>query len=135
MKLCRKLRAFAQEITGSCKRAPIFLKQKQWSATSMPRQNRGKFWPVVRELIMDKAQELYQMDQARAMDGDFKGVTAERSELKEGGYLHEAKLIVLRNLWLEKKGLPGIEMEEMMDACYFEAGVSEATCWVSIGLM
>jgi hypothetical protein len=46
------------------------------------------------------------MAQARAVDGDFKGLTTERCEFREGGHYHEAKLIVLRNLWLKKKGLP-----------------------------
>jgi hypothetical protein len=77
----------------------------------MPRRNKGKFWPYVRELIWEKAQALYQMEHAQTMGGDFKGVTAERNELREDGYFHEAKLIVLRNLWLEKKGLPSIEEE------------------------
>ena len=36
----------------------------------------------------------------------------EKCELREGGYFHEAKLIVLRNLWREKKGLPLTEEEE-----------------------
>jgi hypothetical protein len=38
----------------------------------------------------------------------------EKCELLEGGYFHEAKLIVLRNLWREKKGLPSVEEEEAM---------------------
>jgi hypothetical protein len=66
-------------------------------------------------MIWEKAQELYQMEQAKTMGEDFKGITAERKELREGGYFHQAKLIVLRNLWREKKGLPAIE-EEMGDA-------------------
>ncbi|MHA1834986.1 MAG: hypothetical protein ACTSV7_13490, partial [Candidatus Baldrarchaeia archaeon] len=74
----------------------------------------GKFWPKVRPLIWEKAQELYQMDQARSMGSDFKGITATRKELREGGYFHTAKLIVLRNLYRQKKGLPTIEEEEMM---------------------
>ena len=57
------------------------------------------------------------MEQARTMDSDFKGITAERSELREGGYFYRAKLIVLQNLWLEKKGLPSLEEEEVMHAC------------------
>jgi len=69
----------------------------------------GKFWPYIRPLIWQKAQELYQMEQAKGMDEDFKGITATRKELREGGYFHTAKLIVLRNLWREKKGLPSIE--------------------------
>ena len=65
----------------------------------------GKFWPWVRPMIWEKAQELYQMEQAKTMGKDFKGITAERKELREGGYFYTAKLIVLRNLWREKKGL------------------------------
>ena len=66
----------------------------------MPRHQRktGKFWPQVRALIWEKTQELYQMEQAQTMDNDFKGITAERKELWEGGYFYQAKLIVLRNL-------------------------------------
>ena len=79
----------------------------------MPQQKRpGKFWPWVRPMIWEKAQELYQMEQAKTMGEDFKGITAERKELREGGYFYQAKLIVLRNLWREKKGLPTIEEEE-----------------------
>jgi len=72
----------------------------------------GKFWPWVRPMIWEKAQELYQMEQAKTMGEDFKGITAERRELREGGYFYTAKLIVLRNLWREKKGLPTIEEGE-----------------------
>ena len=79
----------------------------------MPKQRQpGKFWPGVRPLIWEKAQELYQMEQAKTMGDDFKGIAAERKELREGGYFYQAKLIVLRNLWREKKGLPTIEEEE-----------------------
>jgi len=74
-------------------------------------QKRGKFWPRVRPLIWEKAQELYQMEQAKTMGSDFKGTTATRKELREGGYFHTAKLIFLRKLWREKKGLPSIEEE------------------------
>jgi hypothetical protein len=34
------------------------------------------------------------------------------AELKEGGFFYQAKLIVLRDLWREKKGLPASEEEE-----------------------
>jgi hypothetical protein len=80
----------------------------------MPKYQRkpGKFWPKIRAMIWQKAQELYQMEQAKTMREDFKGITAERKELREGGYFHTAKLIVLRNLWREKKGLPTMEEEE-----------------------
>jgi len=63
-------------------------------------------------MIWEKAQELYQMERAKTMGEDFKGITAERKELREGGYFYTAKLIVLRNLSREKKGLPSIEEEE-----------------------
>ena len=81
----------------------------------MPKQRKpGKFWPTVRAMIWQKAQEIYQMEQAKTMGEDFKGVTAERKELREGGYFYQAKLIILRNLWLQKKGLPTVEEEEAM---------------------
>jgi hypothetical protein len=80
----------------------------------MPKHQRktGKFWPHVRSLIWEKAQELYQIEQAKTMKSDFKGTTATKKELRESGYFHTAKLIVLRSLWLQKKGLPSIEEEE-----------------------
>lgn len=65
-------------------------------------QPKGKFWPHVRALIWEKAQELYQADEIRG-NQDFKGTTATKLELREGGYFHTAKLIVLRDLFLEKK--------------------------------
>jgi len=81
----------------------------------VPKQRQpGKFWPWVRPMIWEKAQELYQMEQAKTMGEDFKGLTATRKELREGGYFYEAKLIVLRNLWLERKGLASVEEEEAM---------------------
>lgn len=45
------------------------------------------------------------------MGDDFKGITATKAELREGGYFHQAKLIVLRDLFLQKKGLPTTEEE------------------------
>jgi hypothetical protein len=63
-------------------------------------------------MIWEKAQELYQWDQAKGMKLDFTGITAERKELREGGYFYLAKLIVLRDLWLQRKGLPTSEEEE-----------------------
>ena len=48
------------------------------------------------------------------MKGDFSGITAEKHELREGGYFYQAKLIVLRQLWREKKGLPSEEEEWLM---------------------
>ncbi|MDH5483352.1 MAG: hypothetical protein OEY22_10845 [Candidatus Bathyarchaeota archaeon] len=79
----------------------------------MPRP-KGKFWPYVRPLIWEKAQQLFQEKQAKTMDNDFKGIAATRKELREGGYFYQAKLIVLRNLWLQKKGLPTVEEEELI---------------------
>jgi len=83
----------------------------------MPKHQRktGRFWPRVRAMIWDKAQQLYQMEQAISMGEDFKGITATRGELREGGYFYQAKLIVLRNIWREKKGLLTIEEEEAED--------------------
>ena len=79
-----------------------------------PQRRPGNFWPYVRPLIWQKAQELYQMEQAKNMGDDFKGITATSRELRESGYFYEAKLIVLRNLWRELKGLPTVEEEEAM---------------------
>jgi len=72
-------------------------------------RHQGKFWPHVRAMIWEKAEELFMADQARTMDFYNR---PEKCELREGGYFHEAKLIVLRNLWREKKGLPITEEEE-----------------------
>ena len=69
---------------------------------------KGKFWPAVRELIWEKAEELFMQDQMRTMDYDIR---PERYELREGGYFHEAKLIVLQDLYRQKKGLPTSEEE------------------------
>ena len=77
------------------------------------RQLTGKFWPAVRALIWEKAQELYQFDEARGMQHDFVGIMAERRELREGGYFYQAKLIVLRDLWLQKKGFLTSEEEQV----------------------
>jgi len=79
----------------------------------MPR-SKGKFWPYVRPLIWEKAQQLYQEEQARTMGTDFKGITATKRELREGRYFHRAKIIVLNNLYRQKKGLPTVEEWEMM---------------------
>jgi hypothetical protein len=65
---------------------------------------KGKFWPEVRKRIWQKAQELFQGDELRTMKHDAKGITAEKCELREAGYFYEAKLIVLRQVNLEKKG-------------------------------
>ena len=75
-------------------------------------KQKGKFWPQVRALIWEKAQELYQQDEARGMSNDFTGVTATKAELREGGYFHQAKLIVLRDLWLGRKSIPKPKEEQ-----------------------
>ncbi|MEM2129612.1 MAG: hypothetical protein QXZ70_03330 [Candidatus Bathyarchaeia archaeon] len=74
-------------------------------------KNHGKFWPTVRAMIWEKAQQLYQEEQARTMNRDFKGITATHKELREGGYFYTAKLIVLRDLWRHRKSLPTVEEE------------------------
>ncbi|MBT0160865.1 MAG: hypothetical protein ACQXXG_09740 [Candidatus Bathyarchaeia archaeon] len=66
-------------------------------------RNHGKFWSTVRPLIWEKAQQLYQEDQAKTMGADYKGITATHKELREAGYFHTAKLIILRNLYLQNK--------------------------------
>ena len=71
-------------------------------------RTKGKFWPAVRELIWEKAEELFMQDQMRTMDCDIR---PERHELREGGYFHEAKLIILQDLYRQKKGLPTSEEE------------------------
>jgi hypothetical protein len=54
------------------------------------------------------------MKTLRISDDIHRKMTATRRELREGGYFHQAKLIVLRNLWLQKKGLPTVDEEELM---------------------
>ena len=66
-------------------------------------RNHGKFWPTVRPLIWEKAQQLYQEEQARTMGTDFKGITATHKELREAGHFHTAKLIVLREIRLHRE--------------------------------
>lgn len=75
-------------------------------------RNHGKFWPTVRALIWEKAQQLFQEEQAKTMGVDFKGLTATRKELREGGYFYAAKLIVIRDLWRQKRGIQTVEDEE-----------------------
>ena len=71
----------------------------------------GRFWPPVRAQIWEKAQELFQEEEARTMGDDFKGIRAERHELREAGYFYTAKLIVLRELYQERRGLPTVTNE------------------------
>ncbi|MEM3597251.1 MAG: hypothetical protein QXJ53_03910 [Candidatus Bathyarchaeia archaeon] len=51
------------------------------------------------------------MEQAKTMKDDFKGLTATKRELREGGYFQIAKIIVLHELWLQKKGPTVLEKE------------------------
>ena len=79
----------------------------------MPEQKTiGKFWPYIRPLIWQKAQEPYQMENAKTMYTDYKGITATKKELREGGYFHTAKLIILREISQQKKRLPTPAEEE-----------------------
>jgi hypothetical protein len=59
-------------------------------------------------MIWEKAQQLFQEDNARIMGSDWTGITATRKELREGGFFHTAKLIVLRELYEEKKAIAPI---------------------------
>ena len=75
---------------------------------------KGKFWSQVRTQIWETAQQLYQEKQARTMHEDFKGTTATKAELREAGYFYTARLIVLRNLYLQNKDLPTTEEQEAL---------------------
>ena len=72
-------------------------------------QQQGKFWPQVRAMTWEKAEELFMAEQAKTMDFYNR---PEKCELIEGGYFHEAKLIVLRNLWRDKMSLSTAEENE-----------------------
>jgi hypothetical protein len=48
-----------------------------------------------------KAEELFMQEQMQVFSCDIK---PERCELREGGYFERAKLIVLREIYLEKSG-------------------------------
>jgi hypothetical protein len=65
-------------------------------------------------LIWEKAQQLFQEEQAKTMGADFKGITATRKELREGGYFYVAKLIVLRNLWEQKRKSSNVDDNEVV---------------------
>ena len=62
----------------------------------MPRKAKGLFWPEVRRRMREKAIELFMADHYR--NPCFTGQTPEMEELKEGGYLHRAKVLVLREI-------------------------------------
>ena len=62
----------------------------------MPRKAKGSFWPEVRRRMRKKAVELYIVEHFH--DPYFTGQTPETEELKEGGYLYRAKVLVLREI-------------------------------------
>jgi hypothetical protein len=62
---------------------------------------KGNFWPQVRQLIWEKAEALFMQEQTRTWDIPTK---PEHCELREEGYFQRAKIIVLRNLYYQKKG-------------------------------
>lgn len=66
----------------------------------------------MRQMIWEKAQELYQYDEARGLKDDFKGITATHAELRESGYWQTAKLIVLRELYLSRKADMNVNSKE-----------------------
>jgi len=73
-------------------------------------------------MIWEKAEQLFQENQARTMDSDFKGITATKRELREAGYFHRAKLVVLANLYREKRGL--LTVEEESAYAYFQERIA-----------
>ncbi|MCJ7559194.1 hypothetical protein MUO79_01070 [Candidatus Bathyarchaeota archaeon] len=46
---------------------------------------------------------MFQEEQMRTMGEDWKAITPERKELREKGLFQEAKILVLREIYLEKK--------------------------------
>jgi len=62
----------------------------------MPRKPKGLFWPEVRRRMREKAVELFMEEHSR--NPYFTGQTPEFEELREGGYLHRAKILVLREI-------------------------------------
>jgi len=56
----------------------------------------GKFWPWVRELIWEKAEELHAADFYEGHDENITRPT--RRELREAGYFYQAKCLVLREI-------------------------------------
>lgn len=62
----------------------------------MPKKDlKGSFWPAVRQRMYEKAVELYMYDHPETQN------KPEPEELREGGYLHTAKVLVLREMRLE----------------------------------
>jgi len=64
----------------------------------MPKKElKGVFWPGVRQRMYEKAVELYMYDHPETQN------KPEPEELKEGGYMHTAKVLVLREMRIEHK--------------------------------
>ena len=64
----------------------------------MPKKDlKGSFWPAVRQRMYEKAVELYMYDHPETQN------KPEPEELQEGGYLHTAKVLVLREIRLESQ--------------------------------
>lgn len=62
----------------------------------MPQKElKGTFWPGVRQRMYEKALELYMYDHPETQN------KPELEELRESGYLHTAKVLVLREMRLE----------------------------------
>lgn len=64
----------------------------------MPKRNvKGSFWPQVRQRMYEKAVELYMYDHPETEN------RPELEELQEAGYMHTAKVLVLREISLENR--------------------------------
>jgi competence protein ComGC len=64
----------------------------------MPKKElKGTFWPGVRQRMYEKAIELYMYDHPETQN------KPEIEELQEAGYMHTAKVLVLREMRLENK--------------------------------
>ena len=61
------------------------------------RELKGEFWPGVRQRMYEKAIELYMYDDPETQN------KPEIEELHEAGYMHTAKVLVLREMRLENK--------------------------------
>ncbi|MGB9134774.1 MAG: hypothetical protein WCC63_04215 [Candidatus Bathyarchaeia archaeon] len=61
------------------------------------RRPRGTFWPQVRERMYEKAVELYMHDHPETEN------RPEIEELQEAGYMHTAKILVLREVRLQNQ--------------------------------
>lgn len=62
----------------------------------LPRKKKGFFWPEVRRLMYKKAIELYMQEHSK--NPYFTGQTPEIEELREGGYMYRAKVLVLKEI-------------------------------------